>query len=85
MQVINPNFYFQTQIFLTSFAKDGGYLVFLKKSLSLLQGENTMAKAGADVAQSGAKSPYPFRTLVSAILLAVNFLVAAMYFKVINP
>jgi photosystem I protein len=44
-----------------------------------------MTKAGADVAQSGAKSPYPFRTSVAVLLLAVNFLVAAMYFKVINP
>jgi photosystem I 4.8kDa protein len=44
-----------------------------------------MAKAGVDVAQTAGKSPYPFRTLVSVLLLGVNFLVAAMYFKVINP
>ncbi len=44
-----------------------------------------MAKVGADVAQSGAKAPFPYRTLISAILLAGNFLVAAIYFQVINP
>jgi photosystem I protein len=31
------------------------------------------------------KPPYPFRTIVLLILLAGNFLVAAMYFHVLNP
>jgi photosystem I 4.8kDa protein len=44
-----------------------------------------MAKAGVNVAKTAGKSPYPFRTFVSLVLLAVNFLVAAIYFKVINP
>ena len=30
-------------------------------------------------------APYPFRTIVSLILLAGNFLVAAIYFHVVNP
>lgn len=29
--------------------------------------------------------PYPYRTIISLILLAGNFLVAAIYFHVINP
>lgn len=29
--------------------------------------------------------PYPFRTIVLLILLAGNFLVAAIYFHLINP
>ncbi|NJL80529.1 MAG: photosystem I protein PsaX [Richelia sp. RM2_1_2] len=44
-----------------------------------------MAKVGVDVAQTNAKAPFPFRTLVSAILLGGNILVAAIYFHVINP
>jgi photosystem I protein len=43
------------------------------------------AQAGADVAQTNAKPPFPYRTLISAILLAGNILVAAIYFHVINP
>ncbi|MBD1864575.1 MULTISPECIES: photosystem I protein PsaX [Trichocoleus] len=31
------------------------------------------------------KPPYPYRTIVSLILLAGNFLVAAIYFHAINP
>jgi photosystem I 4.8kDa protein len=30
-------------------------------------------------------APYPFRTIVSLILLAGNFLVAAIYFHIVNP
>ncbi|WP_250125404.1 photosystem I protein PsaX [Chroococcidiopsis sp. CCMEE 29] len=29
--------------------------------------------------------PYPFRTIILLLLLAGNFLVAAIYFHVINP
>lgn len=43
------------------------------------------AKVGKDVAKTGAKAPFPFRTVVSTILLAGNFLVAAIYFHVLNP
>ncbi|MEM7716607.1 MAG: photosystem I protein PsaX [Cyanobacteria bacterium P01_A01_bin.68] len=44
-----------------------------------------MAKVGVDVAQTDAKAPFPYRTLISVILLAGNILVAAIYFNVINP
>ncbi|MBV9389802.1 MAG: photosystem I protein PsaX [Chroococcidiopsidaceae cyanobacterium CP_BM_ER_R8_30] len=37
------------------------------------------------VAKSASKPPYPFRTIVSLILLAGNFLVAAIYFHTLNP
>ncbi|BAY19692.1 photosystem I 4.8K protein PsaX [Nostoc sp. HK-01] len=36
------------------------------------------------VADSGAKPPYPFRTGWALLLLAVNFLVAAYYFNIIQ-
>ncbi|MBD2778174.1 photosystem I protein PsaX [Iningainema tapete] len=42
-------------------------------------------KVGKDVAKTGAKPPFPFRTVISLILLAGNFLVAAIYFHLINP
>ncbi len=42
------------------------------------------AKSSAPVAQSG-KPPYPFRTVWALVLLAGNFLIAAIYFHVINP
>lgn len=41
--------------------------------------------AGKAVAKTSAKPPYPFRTVVSLVLLAGNILVAAIYFHVINP
>ncbi|MEM7714314.1 MAG: photosystem I protein PsaX [Cyanobacteria bacterium P01_A01_bin.68] len=43
-----------------------------------------MAEVGVDVPQTDAKAPFPFRTIVSAILLGVNVLVAAIYFHVLN-
>ena len=42
-------------------------------------------KIGIDVAKTGAKPPYTFRTVISVLLLAGNFLVAAIYFHLINP
>lgn len=36
------------------------------------------------VAKSGAKPPYPFRTAWALVLLAINFLVAAYYFHIIQ-
>ncbi|MEM1392012.1 MAG: photosystem I protein PsaX [Cyanobacteria bacterium P01_D01_bin.116] len=44
-----------------------------------------MAKVGVDVAQTDAKAPFPYRTLISIILLAGNVLVAAIYFNILNP
>ncbi|MBW4568898.1 MAG: photosystem I protein PsaX [Tolypothrix carrinoi HA7290-LM1] len=41
-------------------------------------------KVGAEVAQTGAKAPFPFRTAISLFLLAGNFLIAAFYFHLIN-
>lgn len=43
------------------------------------------SKVGAEVAQTGAKPPFPYRTIISLILLAGNFLVAGIYFHLINP
>lgn len=40
---------------------------------------------GTEVAKTGAKPPYPFRTAISLVLLAGNILVAAIYFHVVNP
>ncbi len=42
-------------------------------------------KVGAEVAQTGGKPPFPFRTIISVILLAGNFLVAGIYFHLLNP
>lgn len=44
-----------------------------------------MTKVGVDVPQTDAKAPFPYRTIISAILLAGNILVAAIYFKIISP
>ena len=44
-----------------------------------------MAEVGVDVPQTNAKAPFPYRTIVSVLLLAGNELVAAIYFHVINP
>ena len=71
------------KIFLTNFTKNDSDLVFVKKSLNL--GETIMAKVGVDVPQTDAKAPFPYRTLISAILLAGNVLVAAIYFHILNP
>ena len=38
-----------------------------------------------DATVNESKPPYPFRTIVLLLLLAGNFLVAAIYFHVINP
>ncbi|BAY11999.1 photosystem I protein PsaX [Calothrix sp. NIES-2098] len=40
--------------------------------------------ANLPVADSGAKPPYPFRTGWALFLLAINFLVAAYYFHIIE-
>ncbi len=44
-----------------------------------------MTKVGIDVPQTDAKSPFLYRTAISAILLFGNILVAAIYFNIINP
>jgi photosystem I 4.8kDa protein len=43
----------------------------------------TQKKVGEDVAKTGAKAPYPFRTGWALLLLAINFLVAAFYFQIL--
>ena len=40
---------------------------------------------GTEVAKTSAQPPYPFRTAVSLFLLAGNFLIAAIYFHLVNP
>lgn len=40
---------------------------------------------GTEVAKTGATAPYPFRTAISLFLLAGNILVAAIYFRLVNP
>lgn len=45
----------------------------------------TSKPVGTDVAKTSGKPPYPFRTGVSLFLLAGNFLIAAIYFHVVNP
>lgn len=41
-------------------------------------------KVGVDVAQTGAAAPFAYRTIISLVLLAVNVLVAAIYFHVLD-
>ncbi|HEY9831172.1 MAG TPA: photosystem I protein PsaX [Stenomitos sp.] len=41
-------------------------------------------KYDAPVAKSGGKFPYPFRAGWALFLLAINFLVAAYYFHIIE-
>ncbi len=38
-----------------------------------------------NVAKTNGNPPYPFRTGISLLLLAGNFLVAAIYFHIVNP
>ena len=40
---------------------------------------------GSEVAKTSGKPPYAYRTIISLLLLAGNFLVAAIYFHVVNP
>lgn len=46
--------------------------------------KNTILPPNEAVANTG-KPPYPFRTAVALLLLAGNFLVAAIYFGTFNP
>lgn len=46
---------------------------------------NAQAKKPAGFVGKTSNPPYPFRTIVLLILLAGNFLVAAIYFHVLNP
>ncbi|MBE9192622.1 photosystem I protein PsaX [Gloeocapsopsis crepidinum LEGE 06123] len=43
------------------------------------------AQATKDATIKTGNPPYPYRTIISLILLAGNFLIAAIYFRVINP
>lgn len=36
-------------------------------------------------AETPGKAPFPYRTAIAIFLLAGNFLIAAIYFHVINP
>lgn len=40
---------------------------------------------GTEVAKTDSAPPYPYRTAISLLLLAGNFLVAAIYFHLVNP
>ncbi|AFZ24030.1 PsaX family [Cylindrospermum stagnale PCC 7417] len=42
------------------------------------------SKNNSAVVETGAKPPYPFRTGWALLLLAINFLVAAYYFHIID-
>jgi photosystem I protein len=44
----------------------------------------TAKSKSSAVANTGAKPPYPFRTGWAILLLAINFLVAAYYFHIID-
>ncbi|MBC1220125.1 photosystem I protein PsaX [Nostoc sp. UCD121] len=46
--------------------------------------KTTKNPANSPVADSGAKPPYAFRTGWALLLLAINFLVAAYYFHIIE-
>lgn len=43
------------------------------------------AQATKDATIKTSNPPYPYRTIISLILLVGNFLVAAIYFRIINP
>ncbi len=74
-----------TQIFLKNVGKGYTCLVCLKKSINLgVQPMATGKTANSPVADSGAKPPYAFRTGWALFLLAINFLVAAYYFNIIQ-
>jgi photosystem I 4.8kDa protein len=46
--------------------------------------KTTKNLANSPVADSGAKPPYAFRTGWALLLLAINFVVAAFYFHIIE-
>ncbi|MBN3908646.1 MAG: photosystem I protein PsaX [Nostoc sp. NMS1] len=46
--------------------------------------KTTKNLANSPVADSGAKPPYPYRTGWAIFLLAINLLVAAWYFHIIE-
>jgi len=47
---------------------------------------NTQKKLGDEAfAETDGRPPFPFRTVVSLVLLAGNLLVAAIYFHILNP
>jgi photosystem I 4.8kDa protein len=74
-----------TQIFLKNLSFWYNSLVFLRKWIKKKEGERFMAKVqNSPVPSTGAKPPYTFRTAWALLLLAVNFLVAAYYFHIIE-
>ena len=79
----------RNKIFLLVRVLDWTSLVFLFSRVTQgayamnAQAMKSSVKTKAVVDES--KPPYPYRTIISLILLAGNFLVAAIYFHVINP
>ncbi len=67
--------------FLSTRTKGATCLVFLNKFHP--SGEHFMAKTTNATTQTG-KFPYPFRTGWALVLLAINFVVAAFYFHIIE-
>ena len=68
---------------------DLGSLVFLFSRVTqgacLMNAQATKSSVKTKAVVNESKPPYPYRTIVSLILLAGNFLVAAIYFHAINP
>lgn len=56
----------------------------LKGPMAAPSNKNTILPPKEAVVNTG-KPPYPFRTAVALLLLAGNFLVAAIYFRTFNP
>lgn len=46
---------------------------------------NTVAKNSRGAVTKTGNPPYPYRTFWALLLLAGNFLVAAIYFHIVNP
>jgi photosystem I protein len=71
----------------TNISKEFGFLVQLFGIPEKVkqEGEQVMAKVqNSPVPATGAKPPYTFRAGWALLLLAVNFLVAAYYFHIIE-
>lgn len=60
-------------------------LVELHEELTHMNAQAMKSSAKTKAVVDESKPPYPYRTIVSLVLLAGNFLVAAIYFHVINP
>jgi len=47
--------------------------------------KDTTPKPAAEAVVNLSKPPYPFRTAVALLLLAINLVVAGIYFRVFTP